>query len=258
MDTVSDVSDLYGLPRDEFVPARRDLAKRLRADGDSAAATRVEKLPKPTTAAWLVNTLVRRDPGLIDDLADLGAELREAHAKADGARLRDLAKRRAALLGSLIAAAGDDLSEPITRELADMFTTAIADEKAAETLRAGRLASVRDLAVEDTWPGLSIAPSTTAKPEAKPKARRSALAEAKAAVKEAEAQRTEADRAVSAAEEAVTQAEDRVRELNAALDEAEHAELEARRTLQTARRDAKSAERTAGLAWRRLQQVEAD
>ncbi|RLK62159.1 hypothetical protein [Actinokineospora cianjurensis] len=259
---MSDVDDLYGLPREDFVPARRDLAKRLRAAGDREAATRVEKLPKPTTSAWLVNRLVRAEPERVDALAELGSDLRAAHAGADGARLRDLAKRRAELIAGLVAAAGGDLSEATIRELEEMFTTAIADETATATLRAGRLASVRDLRVEQTWPGLTLAPGPTAAPVAPARqARRSAreaLVEAKAAVKEAESQRAEADRAVSSAEKAVTKAEERVRQLNAALDEAEHAELDSRRALQSARRDAKAAERTASLAWRKLQQVEAE
>ncbi|GAA3062045.1 hypothetical protein [Actinokineospora globicatena] len=256
---MSDGDDLYGLPRADFVPARRELAKRLRADGDREAATRVEKLPKPTTAAWLVNHLVRAEPARVDALVELGADLRAAHAKADGARLRELARRRTEVVAELVAAAGEGLSEATVRELEEMFTTAVADEGAAEVLRAGRVASVRDLRVEQTWPGLSLAPGPAAAPtrSARPSAREALLA-AKAAVKEAEAQRAEADRAVSGAESAVSQAETRVRELNVALDEAEHAELDARRALQSARRDAKAAERTASLAWRKLQQVEAE
>ncbi|MCP2272865.1 hypothetical protein LV75_005391 [Actinokineospora diospyrosa] len=259
------MDELYGLPREEFVPARRDLVKRLRAAGDRDAAARVEKLPKPTTSAWLVNRLVRTDPAGVDDLVALGDDLRAAHTQADGARLRELAKRRTELVADLVTRAGTDLSESITRELEEMFTTAIADEAAAATLRAGRLGSVRDLQVEQTWPGLTLAPGPTA-PAASPAAprrparsrSREALAEAKALVKDAESHRAEADRAVTAAEDAVTAAEERVRELNAELDAAEHAELDARRALQTARRDAKAAERTAGQAWRKLQQVEAE
>ncbi|MBM7775818.1 hypothetical protein JOD54_006022 [Actinokineospora baliensis] len=259
---MSDVDELYGLPREEFVPARRDLAKRLRAAGDRDAAARVEKLPKPTTSAWLVNRLVRAEPTGVDDLVELGAALRAAHAEADGARLRELAKRRTELVADLVARAGSGLSESITRELEEMFTTAIADDTAAATLRAGRLGSARDLRVEQTWPGLTLAPGPTATPAAqrRPAKTRSreALAEAKAAVKDAESQRAEADRAVAAAEETVTAAEERVRELNVELDAAEHAELDARRALQAARREAKSAERSASQAWRRLQQVEAE
>ncbi|WP_156893407.1 hypothetical protein [Actinokineospora enzanensis] len=264
---MTDVDELYTLPREEFVPARRELARRAREAGDREAAARIEKLTKPTTAAWLVNRLVRAHPSEVDALTELGTDLREAHSAAEGARLRELTKQRTELIARLVQLAGDGLSESITRELEEMFAAAVADETAGETLRAGRLASAKDLRVEQAWPGLTLAPAgptgqakptPAAKPSRDPAAtrRRAALSEAKAAVKDAEAQRADADRQVDAAEEAVTVAEQRVREINELLDEAEHAELDARRRLQTARREAKAAERAAGQAWRKLQQVE--
>lgn len=264
MDGVTSPDELYALPREEFIPARRELARKTRAAGDKAAAAAIEKLPKPTTAAWLVNRLVRAHPDAVTELLALGADLRAAHSRAAGDELRELTRRRPELIRRLVALSGDSLSESVTRELADMFTAAIADEAAGETLRAGRVASAKDLQVEQAWPGLALAPSPPTEPAAKPASRqratdtrrRRALAEAKAAVKEAEADRAEADRAVRDAEAGVAAAEKRVRDLTAELDAAEHAELEARRLLQTTRREAKAAERAASQAWRKLQQVE--
>ncbi|WP_285504386.1 hypothetical protein [Actinokineospora sp. NBRC 105648] len=265
---MTDADDLYGLPRADFIAARRELARRVRDAGDRAAAAEIEKLPKPTTAAWLVNQLVRAHPDAVEDLLALGTRLRDAHGRAAGPELRELGRERTELVRSLVKLSGTGLSEAITRELEDMFGTAVADEAAGETLRAGRLATAKDLRVEQTWPGLTLAPSpptareparqaTKPKPGGAADRRRKALAEAKAAVKDAESDRADADRAVRAAEDGVAAAEQRVRELNAELDAAEHAELDARRQLQAARRDAKAAERTAGMTWRRLQQVEA-
>ncbi|WP_146108043.1 hypothetical protein V5P93_005467 [Actinokineospora auranticolor] len=250
--------DLYTLPRDEFVPARRDLARAARAAGDREAAARIEKLPKPTTAAWLLNRLVRAHPDEVEELLAVGDGLRTAHEDGAGSRLRELVQERTRLVDRLVTLAGEALSEAITRELAEMLSAAVADPSSGERLRAARLAAARDLVVAEPWPGLTIAPRSDPAPRREsPSARRkAALTQAKAAVKDAEAQRAEADRAVGDAETAVAEAESRVRELNAALDAAEHAELDARRTLQTARRDAKAAERAAGLAWRKLQQVE--
>ncbi|MGQ0841094.1 hypothetical protein [Actinokineospora sp.] len=259
--------DLYALPREDFIPARRELARQARAAGDKDAAAAIEKLAKPTTAAWLVNRLARDQPDAVDDLTALGDDLREAHGAGAGPRLRELTQRRTEVLRDLVrrAGQGEPLSEAVTRELEEMFTAAITDESAGEILRAGRVATVRDLTASG-WPGLPVSPAAPRTREPAPRkpvdarsrrdAERRALAEAKAAVKAAASERTEADRACQQAETAIAVAERRVRELNTELDKAEVAELEARRGLQTARRAAKEAERAAGLAWRKLQQVE--
>jgi DNA repair exonuclease SbcCD ATPase subunit len=268
------VDDLYGLPREEFIPARRELARQVREAGDKEGAAAIEKLAKPTTAAWLVNRLAREHPDDVESLISLGDELREATGTASGSELRALTRRRTELIGDLVRlAGGSKLTEAIVRELEDMFTAAVATPEAAEVLRAGRITTARDLAIAPTWPGLSLSPpskpavkkpaekstprTTKADDErARKAAARQALADAKAQVKAAESERAAADKAIRKAEDAVTAAEKRVRDLNAELDAAELAELDARRTLQMARRDAKEAERAAGLAWRKMQQVE--
>jgi chromosome segregation ATPase len=43
-----EVDRLYGLPLDEFTAARNSLARELKRSGDSAAATRVQELKKPS------------------------------------------------------------------------------------------------------------------------------------------------------------------------------------------------------------------
>ncbi|GGS38667.1 MULTISPECIES: hypothetical protein [Actinokineospora] len=257
-----DADELYALPREEFTAARKALAKRVRDSGDPQAAAQIDKLAKPTTAAWLVNRLVRSAPDAVAELTELGDALRAAHQSADGPALRDLTPKRAEVLRTLVtrAAQGDDLSEPIIRELEEMFTTALLDESAEERLRTGRIASVRDLSGAPAWPGLAVTPQPKREPEKKqkkpPEDKRAAIAAAKAEVKSAEADRAKAERAVAAAEKAVAKAEERVRDLNAQLDAAEAAELDARRDLQLARRTAKEAERATAAAWRRRQQLE--
>lgn len=263
-----DPDELYALPREEFTAARKALAKSARDAGDARAAAVIDKLAKPTTAAWLVNRLVREEPDAVAELTELGAALREAHQSADGPALRELTRKRTEVLRDLVrrAGQGESPSESITRELEEMFTTALLDEAAGQRLGTGRIASVRDLSGAPAWPGLEVTPKPAAesqekRSEKKPKkssaeARRAAIAEAKAAVKAAEAERAKADRSVSEAEKAVAKAEARVREINTQLDDAEAAELEARRALQLARRTAKEAERTAAAAWRRRQQAE--
>jgi hypothetical protein len=52
---------LYGLPLDEFTPARNALAQELKRAGDDDASSRVRNLSKPTRAAGAINRAVRED-----------------------------------------------------------------------------------------------------------------------------------------------------------------------------------------------------
>ena len=69
---------LYGLPLEEFTPARDKAAKEIRKAGDKETAARIAKLPKPTPAAWAANQVAREQPDLIEALLDAGAALRAA------------------------------------------------------------------------------------------------------------------------------------------------------------------------------------
>ena len=53
MATLPDEADeLYALPLEEFTAARDRLAKKLREDGDKAAADGVKALKKPSVPSW--------------------------------------------------------------------------------------------------------------------------------------------------------------------------------------------------------------
>ena len=65
--------DLYALPLDGFTPARDARAKEFKAGGDKELAERVRKLKKPSTAAWVVNLLVRFDADRIGQVLDVVA-----------------------------------------------------------------------------------------------------------------------------------------------------------------------------------------
>jgi len=133
------------LPRD-FVAARDARVKELRAAGDAEAARAVAALRRPTVVAWLANQLVRRHADQVGPLLDLGAALREATATLSGPQLRELSRQRhqvvAALVGQarrLAAAEGQPVTEDAARGLEQTLTAALADEGAADLLRAGRL-----------------------------------------------------------------------------------------------------------------------
>ena len=57
--------ELYGLPLAEFTPARDARAKELKG---TDLAPRVKALRKPSTAAWVVNLLMRRETEQVDQV----------------------------------------------------------------------------------------------------------------------------------------------------------------------------------------------
>src|SRR5918997_3683747 len=96
MDLEADIDRLYGLPLDEFVRERDELARRLNRDGDREAAARVKALRKPTVGAWALNQAVRRRRAETQELLETGERLRAAHEQllsgGDASELRDAMK----------------------------------------------------------------------------------------------------------------------------------------------------------------------
>lgn len=65
------VDALYDLHPSEFVAARNDLAKRIRAD-DREASDEIRKLTKPSVAAWALNTAAGRRADDVEELRSTG------------------------------------------------------------------------------------------------------------------------------------------------------------------------------------------
>ena len=103
---MSAVDDLFGLPLEEFVPARDALAKA--TGGEEGKAIRA--LRKPSVAAWCANQAVRSQPKEARELWAAGDALLEAHAAIVAGKRADLraaaARHRAALRPLLAAAVG--------------------------------------------------------------------------------------------------------------------------------------------------------
>lgn len=276
LDTAADA--LYAGAREDFTPRRKELAKQAKESGDPKLAAAIDKLAKPTTSAWLANQLARDPSSAVDEITSVGDALREAHANLAGADLRTLSQQRTRLVNTLVKQAaklnGTALTEAVTRELEDIFTTAIADQEVARVLLAGRLTSAKDLAATAAdWPSTEPAkPTASRPPRATPKKERTdreqaelerrrealkqELTDARAAVKEAEADRTEEERILANTQKAADEATEHVRRVYEELDAAESAEKEARRRLGSASRSVKDAERRASQAWRLVQQAE--
>lgn len=145
--SLADVADeLYGLPPDEFIDVREARRKQARADGDRDLARAIGKLRKPSTAAWVVNTLARREPDELTQLVDLGAALRDAQQSLDGEELKDLAQQRRRVVAALTRQArslahdlGRPVSDAVAGQVQDTFRAAIADEDAGRAVLSGHL-----------------------------------------------------------------------------------------------------------------------
>jgi hypothetical protein len=228
-------TELYGSDPEGFTERRAALAAQARAAGDRPAAKEIAGLRKPTRPAWMINQLVRADPGLAGRLVQLGDELRAAAAALDGAKIRELSQERRRLVDSLIRQAlqhaGEEAPSAALREdLTATFGAAVADPQVAQELAAGTL--LRPVHRADFSPGL---PGLTLVP---PPAKASTAQPAKAADRPRAAKEAKAARDAKAAEEARAAARARAaEERRRAIADAEQVAAEASRAADQAAQD---------------------
>src|SRR3954447_5195775 len=136
---------LYGLPLPEFTPARDARAKALKG---TPLAPQVKALRKPSTAAWVVNLLVRRETGQVEQVLSVGQALREAQASMSGEELRALTRQRRQLTAAVTTQArrvAKDAGTRVTDAVADQveatLTAAMVDEHCSRAVRSGLLVS---------------------------------------------------------------------------------------------------------------------
>ena len=146
LDEVAD--ELYALPPDEFIPARKQREDEAKADGDKALAKEIGALPKPSTAAWVCNVLVREAHDEIAGLVELGTLVREAQESLAGDQLRALDVQRRQLIAALTRQArslayqrGHSVSTAVATQVEETLRAAMADPEAGEALLSGRLTS---------------------------------------------------------------------------------------------------------------------
>jgi hypothetical protein len=261
----SEIDRLYGVPLDEFVRDRDELAKRLRREGEREAADRVKALRKPSAGAWALNQAVRRRRKETDALLAAGERLRQAHESllsgGDPAELREAMQEERNLASGLADCAEAIASEtgksgPALRErVRSTLHAATVDEEAREELTRGRFVREREAA------GLGpFGAGTTgaAPPRSRPRRARAPAKDdraggggeragvraratagdgargAGAAAKERSASARE-EAAAQERRERLAEAERSVEEARAALEEAEASHREAAAELQAAR-----------------------
>lgn len=182
MDLGSIAHDLYSVPPEDFIAARKGAVAAARAAGDPALSEAIGELRKPSAAAVVINLLARNSQDLLHEVADLGEELREAQEQGDGARLRELNGERKTLLRR-VAAEGAELandhdvsfSTAVANGVEETIKAALASPEAARAVQAGLLVSALsgagmgfiDLSDSVALPGFELKPG-----EDRPKERR--------------------------------------------------------------------------------------
>ena len=241
---MASVDDLYAVPPQEFVAARDELVRELRASGDRDAAAEIKALRRPSPSAWALNQLVRRHRDEVEALLEAGGALRAAQRRAmsgvkdsgfrEAATRRrqlvlELTKRAAGILGELGRAGGED-------DLGRSLEAASVDEAAAAALLEGRLTREIDASSGfETVQGLGVVETAAEDDDAEREAREVAIRNAERQAAEAEA---EARRAAMRADALEQQAEDiarRAREARAEAEELERAAEKARKRLEEVR-----------------------
>lgn len=208
-DAAAEIDRLFALPPEEFVTARDELAKRLKADGRAEVAAEAKALRRPTVAAWAANQVARQHQADVDELLAAGAELRQAQRKVlSGVRsggFREAMDRRRKVVTRLAGAAERLLAEAghgspgAAEAVAATFEAASVDEQVAELVRAGRLS--KGLPAPSGFgdvTGLAVVPAPPPEPKAGSRAKGADRAERAAA--EAAARREEREREKAAAE----------------------------------------------------------
>jgi hypothetical protein len=256
----SEIDKLYGVPLDEFVHDRDELAKRLRRDGEREAAEQVKKLRKPSAGAWALNQAVRRRRKETDALLAAGERLRAAHESlmsgGDQAELREAMREERGLASALADCAEAIASEtgksgPALRErVRSTLHAAAVDEEAREELAKGRFVREREAVGLGPFGAGAVAPPVKARPKRQrastktttrgPRRDASAAGRGKGAGREKAAEREQA--AERERQERIAEAERTVEEAQAALEEAEATHAGAASELQAAREAVGAAE----------------
>jgi len=264
--------ELYLLPPAAFTAARNARRAELRSS-DRGLADEVGALKRASPAAWLVSALAREEPERIDELVELGGELRAALENADREALARLADARRDALRSATDAAQQvadehdvSASRAVLDDVAETLQAAMGDAAAESAVRSGLLVRALEssgfdavdlegaLAVDDGAPATPPRPRLrrVKDPDAElARARR----EAAEALKEAQARLTEAEDAHRAVERRIDAAEMSRAEL---ADEVERLEAEltrARRGLEDASGDLREATAERSRAERALERA---
>ncbi len=213
-----ELDDLYALPAEEFTAARNELAKRLRAAGQTDEADEVKALRRPSAPAAVVNRLARERPKQVAALMNAGEALREAHAQG-GDALRKAAERERRAVDALVDEARGLEPAPSDATLARVGSTlraAAGDPAMQPLLERGRLTADVEPGGFDALAGIAVAAPSAPQP-AKPKPDRRKLEQERALVRDLREAAAAASRAASDARRAAERAARKLEQAEARL-----------------------------------------
>src|SRR5258706_12629024 len=75
------LDELYGVDPSEFVAVRKRLSSSLRSAGDKEAAKELLAARRPSTSAWALNQVARRQPQVIESLLEASRALFAAQTR---------------------------------------------------------------------------------------------------------------------------------------------------------------------------------
>jgi hypothetical protein len=250
---------VYSVAPAEFADERSRLVKLLRSEGHPTVAADVQKLRRPSIAAWSVDQAARDDPRRVQQLFGAGEALGQAHEEATSGRagtaVRDATRRRRALVEELTERAlrfAASLSpNPDTHRDAIEATweAASLDPDVQPLVAAGWLA--KELPRPTGFELGASQPATATRERAPSSSRKEvprdelALRRARAAVDEARRALQAADDALAHAESESTTAHDDADAAAQRVDDLEAALVAARAEAREAARAAKAAEQAA-------------
>ena len=289
MDLATVADELYALTPDAFTTTRNDLAKQAKGE-DKALADAIKKLPKPSTAAWVVNMLVRHQAEELGQVLELGASLRQAQENLDGAGLRELNKQRRQLTAAVTSQAravahdlGVRVSETVAAQVEETLRAAMTDEGAAKAVRTGQLVEALSATgvgeldvstavavpeaigmtarpakpVERTKPTLTVVEDPEPAAEDEGAAEEHALEQARQAAAEAEAEAATAQRKLDKAHKRHAKLEARSLQLQGRLEEIRRKASEVEYELETVDDELTAAEDKRDRAQERQEQAQA-
>jgi hypothetical protein len=224
MDLESSLQELYRVAPVRFTSTRDAMATEARDTGQKDLASSLKKLRKPSVGAWLANLLVLEQSRDVEQLVDLGAELRAPKQKLVGEQIRRVSKEKGDVVSRLVRDAtskatreGQAVSAAALLELEATLDAAFADPQAAESLLLGRLSSglhYSGLGFGERAPAEST--TDVKKSASAPRAKSVAKISAERALAKAQHEAGEADAQLERARQAVTKAAEELSRLESA------------------------------------------
>ena len=162
------LDELYGAEPSEFVAVRKRLSATLRDAGDKSGAKVLQGARRPSTSAWALNQLARREPQLVEGLLDASSALYAAQTrgtnKPEG--LRDAIRAHRAAVDAAADAAnavlGARANDSYRGEMVSTLRAVSTDEDLGRQLRTGRLVRESSVSGFPDAVGLTLVPDLPA------------------------------------------------------------------------------------------------